>query len=145
MKGEEESEAERRAATLEAEVWRIWSIVLHYMHTSTGGRSVRPVFPPQLSETQRQLAEAQKEVSRREEMCGNYEAQLQRVQSQMAEDMQERDMFIDRLRAEQGKYKAGILRERKLRQDLRRQLDETREEMKTRVSDMIRRSCTTYS
>ena len=38
-------------------------------------------------------------------MCSNYEAQLHRVQQQFTVDLEEKDREVDRLRAEQEKYK----------------------------------------
>ena len=40
-------------------------------------------------------------------MCSNYEAQLHRVQRQFKVDLEEKDREVDRLRAEQEKYKVS--------------------------------------
>ena len=52
-----------------------------------------------------QLSQLHCELSRRVQMCSNYESQLQRVQEQMVADMDEKERSMDRIRADCEKYK----------------------------------------
>ena len=70
-------------------------------------------------------------------MCESYEAQLQRVQEQMIEEMEEKDRELARLRVENSKVMAAVMRERKAKEELRRMMEGAREEFKSQVSGML--------
>ena len=70
-------------------------------------------------------------------MCESYEAQLQRVQEQMLEEIEEKDQELVRLREENSKARAGVMRERKAKEELRRKMEEAREQFKAQVSTAV--------
>lgn len=70
-------------------------------------------------------------------MCESYEAQLQRVQEQMIEEMEEKDRELARLRVENSKVMAAAMRERKAQEELRRMMEEAREDFKAQVSEAV--------
>lgn len=56
-----------------------------------------------------QLIRARSELSHRERVCEGYESQLTRVQEQMVLEMDEKERMMDRLRAENVKYKVCVV------------------------------------
>lgn len=66
-------------------------------------------------------------------MCESYEAQLQRVQEQMLEELDGKDQELSRLREECSKARAGVMRERKAKEELRSKMEEAREHFKIQV------------
>lgn len=70
-------------------------------------------------------------------MCESYEAQLQRVQEQMLEELDGKEQELSRLREECSKARAGILRERKAKDELRCKMEEAREQFKAQVCVII--------
>ena len=75
-----------------------------------------------------------RQLEQRSAMCESYEAQLQRVQEQMLEELEEKDRELGRLREECSKARAGLMRERKVKEELRRRMEEAREQFTTQVS-----------
>lgn len=65
--------------------------------------------------------------------CESYEAQLQRVQEQMLEELDEKDQELNRLREENSKARAGVGRERKTTEELRRKMEEACQKFKAQV------------
>ena len=86
-----------------------------------------------------QLKRVRKQLEQQSNTCGSYEAQLQRVQEQMLEELDEKDQDLSRLREECSKARAGVMREREAKEDLRRQMEDAREQFKAQVfsCDMI--------
>ena len=66
--------------------------------------------------------------------CESYEAQLQRVQEQMLEELDEKDQELSRLREECSKAKTGVVRERRAKEELRRKMDDVCKQFKAEVS-----------
>lgn len=52
-----------------------------------------------------QLVHVQGELTRCQKICEGYESQLQRVQEQMVMEMDDKERMMDRLRAENEKFK----------------------------------------
>jgi chromosome segregation ATPase len=80
-----------------------------------------------------ELKRVRKQLEQRSATCGSYEAQLQRVQEQMLEELDEKDQELSRLREECSKARAGVMREREAKEELRRQMEDAREQFKAQV------------
>lgn len=80
-----------------------------------------------------EISRLETELSQTKTLCSNYEAQLHRVQRQFTIDLEEKDREVDRLRAEQEKFKAAIVREKTVRAELRQQVEEVKQDMKTKL------------
>lgn len=65
--------------------------------------------------------------------CESYEAQLQRVQEQMLEELDEKEQELSRLREECSKARAGVMRERKAKEELRHQMEDACAQSKLQV------------
>ena len=80
-----------------------------------------------------QLKRVKKQLEQQSNTCGSYEAQLQRVQEQMLEELDEKDQDLSRLREECSKARAGVMREREAKEELRRHMEDAREQFKAQV------------
>ena len=90
---QDSEELSKRVRSLEAEV----SVVLELVTAQQGMlHTLCSVL---------QLVRVQGEVSRRQTICEGYESQLQRVQEQMVMEMDDKERMMDRLRAENEKFK----------------------------------------
>ena len=72
-----------------------------------------------------QLKRVKQLLEQRSATCESYEAQLQRVQEQMLEELDEKDQELGRLREENSKARAGVMRERKAKEELRHKMEDT--------------------
>lgn len=84
-----------------------------------------------------QLKRVRERLEQRTATCESYEAQLQRVTEQMLEELEEKDQELSRLREECSKARAGVARERKAKEELRRKMEEACEQFKAQVSYII--------
>lgn len=80
-----------------------------------------------------QLKRVKRQLEQRLAMCVSYESQLQRVQEQMLEELDEKDQELSRLREECSKARAGVMRERRVKEELRRKMEDAREQYKAQV------------
>jgi chromosome segregation ATPase len=80
-----------------------------------------------------QLKRVRERLEQRNATCESYEAQLQRVQEQMLEELDEKDQELVRLREECSKARAGVSRERKAKEELRRNMEQACEQFKAQV------------
>lgn len=82
---------------------------------------------------QRLIVGLREELNNKERMCEEYEQQLERVQGQLTLELEDKEKETIKLKGDHDKIYAVLVRERKSREDLRRQLNAEREEMKTRI------------
>jgi chromosome segregation ATPase len=80
-----------------------------------------------------ELKRVRERLEQRNATCESYEAQLQRVQEQMLEELDEKDQELVRLREECSKARAGVARERKAKEELRRNMEQACEQFKAQV------------
>lgn len=80
-----------------------------------------------------QLKRVRQRLEQQSATCESYEAQLQRVQEQMLEELDEKDQELSRLREECSKARAGVMRERKAKEELRHQMEDACEQSKLQV------------
>ncbi|CAI8023275.1 Rab GTPase-binding effector protein 1 [Geodia barretti] len=80
-----------------------------------------------------ELKRVRERLEQRNATCESYEAQLQRVQEQMLEELDEKDQELVRLREECSKARAGVSRERKAKEELRRNMEQACEQFKAQV------------
>ena len=83
-----------------------------------------------------QLKRVRQALEQRTVTCESYEAQLQRVQEQMLEELDEKDQELSRLREECSKAKAGVARERKAKEELRRKMEDACKQFKAQVDQL---------
>ena len=101
-----------------------------------------------------QLLKVRSELKRQSDICANYERQLPRVQEQLMKDLTDKEAIIDKIKADNEKlevlilcyfdnatcylhypflYKIHVMCQRQQHETFCRQMDDLKEEMKTRV------------